>query len=157
MPHTCHNAQPTTFPFILSPKDYFIHNKYHKVLLCVSPSSRQLYPPVYTRTTSSKLCSRTHSADVLPCHAICFLFTHIFVSTPTPPNGTVGALWYIRSLAAFHWSGNCVFCSCIRLWLSYPAVFTRATSYLVWIQTHTALWLLDWHQSEHKWIRYYWL
>ena len=67
-PHTSHNAQPATFPFVLSTKDYFMNNKYHKVLLCVILCSRQLYPPTYTHTSPSTPYSRTLSADVLPCH-----------------------------------------------------------------------------------------
>jgi hypothetical protein len=150
----------TLYPFLFTPIHAIMPNQPHfplfyhpKIILwimtitkfCfVSFSAVARYIPPLTPTHLPQHSIIEHSQPMSPS-AICFMFTHIcFIF-----NGTAVALWCIKNLMTATVKWDCLFLSCIRLRLSYPAVFTRVTSYLDWIQT-LAMWLLDWHQSTYK-------
>ena len=73
------------------------------------------------------------------------------------PNRTVGSLLCIRKLmaATLKWELSFVHasdCGCLTQLSSLEPL-------VVWtgFRQTLAFWLLDWHQSENKWIRHYWL
>ena len=91
----------------------FMNNKYHKVLLCVILSSRQLYPPTYP--THFPLHSVFEHSQPMSFPATCFLFTHFCVPFFI---WTAGSVWCIRNLMAATLKWELPLFSCIRLRLS---------------------------------------
>lgn len=150
MPH-CPTNQPH-FPLFNHPKIVlWIINTTKFVSVSFFLVAIYILPLIHTPSSSTLFSNTLSPCPSLPSVSSSPIFVFILQRDGWGPSvhKVLDGRYTEVGIASFiHASG----CGCLtqRSSLESLVAWTRFRQTLV-------LWLLDWHQSEHKWIRYYWL